>query len=248
MDQLLESILSLNSGGANQDDSLIAPPGRQSAFEQGDYKYVRGLRVGSTTSGNLGSGETYPSTLEVSAYYTWNGSAWVSSSAPTGATTARGTFEDRDEGAVYYAVYNASGNHAVLKFVKSERSIYEILKWSGLNFSATKYISITKINNYLILTDKTNPPRCFNVTTISAYKSTLGSNFSEYHISFAKWPPLAPPVATSFGAAGNTQIATGFYNSVTGTFTLEAYGQHGPHQAYLYPLRTQPLTRMNTFA
>ena len=210
-DQLFESILSLNSGGANQDDSLIAPPERQSAFEQGDYLYARGLRIGSTASGNLGAGETYKSTLEVSSYWAWNGSAWASTSAPSGTTIVRGQFIDLDEGAIYYAVYNGSGNHAVLKFVKSERKIYEILKWSGLNFSATKYISMTKINNYLILTDKTNPPRCFNVTTIYSYKYTLGSNFSEYHISFAKWPPLAPPVATSFGASGNTQIATGLF-------------------------------------
>lgn len=184
-------------GGMNQDSSLL----KAGEEFQTDYRYARNVRIGSSIENNTGDVENLPSTLEINTYLTWNGSAWISGSAPAGTNVARGEFRDKDEGALYWAVYNSNGNHQILKFVKAERQIYEILQWTGLNFGATNIISMAKISDFLILTckdngfnDVPNPPRCMDTTSIYDLKITLGSSFSEYHISFAKWPPLAPPV------------------------------------------------------
>lgn len=197
-------------GGLNTDDSLISPGGRDNPFENGDFRYSRNVRIGSSIEDNIGAIENLPSTLEINNYNVWNGSAWVAGAAPAGTNLARGIFEDKDEGALYWAVYNSNGNDQILKFVKATRTIYELLTWTGLNFDSKRWISICKINNYLIITDKINPPRVVK-TDIYVLRATLGAAFSEYHISFAKWPPLAPAFVLTFGAVGNLQIQTGLF-------------------------------------
>lgn len=196
-----ESILML-AGGLNQDDSLISPPlnrtpqGNANPFENGDYLYARNVRVGSSVENNTGGAELIPSTLLIDNYYAWNGSAFISSSPPAGNFTAIGKLEDRSEAKVYYCCYNSSSNHVILMFDKIERKIYEMLLWSGLNFDPQYPVQMAKNNKYVGLSDKNNPPRMFDATDIYKLKQTLGSNFSEFHLTLVKWAPLAPPVVT----------------------------------------------------
>lgn len=216
-----KEILLAPFGGINQDDSLISPPRGDNPFNKGDYRYARNARIGSSDQDNTGGAENFPSTLEISDYYEWNGSAWVTVSIPAGNNKCIGVREDFDEGAVYYSVYNSNGNHQILKFVKTERRIYELLKWSGLNFAITNVISIARVSTYLVVTckspgenDVVNPPRLINTANIYNLKYTLGSNFSEYHISLAKWPPLAPLTirAVHFDyTGGNVMLNNGIF-------------------------------------
>lgn len=217
---MAQEIILAPLGGLNQDDSLITPPSGQSAFDQGDYRYSRNLRIGSSDEDNTGGAEILPSTLEISDLYEWNGSAWVIGSALTGTSKSIGEREDHDEGAVYYAVYNSNGDHCILKFVKSERKIYQLLKWSGLNFALTNIVSLSRVSQYLVITCRgdgddgnVNPPRVINTTTIADLKFTLGADFSEYHISFAKWPPLAPPYIECITpvSPGNKMLQIGLF-------------------------------------
>lgn len=216
-------------GGANQDDSALAvTPGEGglSAFTQGDYRYALNMRIGATFKNNDGSGENLPSTLPITNYFVWNGSAFVASSAAAGTNTAINKYEDRSEGKVYWVVKNSNNNHAILMYVKSEQKIYELLRWSGLNIS--NFVSLAKINKYLILTDGNpsdgsgNPPRIIDVTDIYKLKYTLDQPvapyvdpfFREYHISFAKWPPLLPMVLNNVAFAptnGSIFISKGIY-------------------------------------
>lgn len=188
-------------GGINQDDSLISPPSGQSTFDRGDYTYGRNVRIGSSVENNTGGTETLPSSLEIDDYYVWDGAAWVTGTIPAGTNKCRGLREDFDENCIFYAVYNSNEDHQILKFDKTTRRIYELLKWSGLNFAATNIISMARVNKYLVFTCReagfdgnVNAPRVVNTDTIHETKYNLSSNFSEYHISFAKWPPLAPPI------------------------------------------------------
>jgi len=85
--------------------------------------------------------------------------------------------------------------------VKHENKIYELLKWSGLEFDT--FISVCKISKYLIFTDNINPPRIIDVENIHILKYTLGVDFSEFHISFAKWAPLMPPMVKAYTSETN---------------------------------------------
>lgn len=200
--------------GINQDDSLFVPPpgsGGISPFEQGDYRYALNARIGSSIEDNSSSVENFPSTLLIDNYWVWDGSAFVAGSAPVGTNTALNKFEDREANKVYWFVHNSSGNHQILMFVKYERKIYEILNWSGLNFTLTNTVSSCKINKYLIFTDYNSAPRIVDTEDVYKLKFTLGSNFSEYHISFAKWAPIMPPLVTADQTDINPFMAEGAF-------------------------------------
>jgi hypothetical protein len=195
------------SGGLQFDESILnTPPANNgvSSYQTGDYRYLLNMRNGSSIADNVGSPEFIASTYNDAGYYAWNGTEFASTSIPSGTHTALSKFEDKAKGKVYYCVYNTSGNHTVLCYVKSLRRSLEMLKWSGLNFNPLYYPSMCKIGKYLIITDKLNPIRILKVDgdadlgytdAIYELKRVLAGNFSEFHISFAKWPPLAPPVA-----------------------------------------------------
>ncbi len=213
-----ESILA-PSGGMNSDDSSLNPnkgDGGISRFQAGDYRYALNARIGSSTQANVGALENIASTLEVSNYYYWDGAAWQVGTAPSGVNIARGRCEDISNGRVFWPVYNDGGDHTILMWVKKERRIYEILKWSGLNFNAQSQVSMCLINKYLTLVDgiatTSNPPRMVNVDEVYDTKFILGSNFSEYHISLAKWAPLQPPLPLlNEGATVNEVAGHGMY-------------------------------------
>lgn len=216
MPDRLTSILSA-FGGLNTEDSLL---NAVDAFQQGDYRYARNTRIGSSTEDFTGAVENFPSTLLVNNYSYWdyNAVAWVVGSAPAGTNIAKGYLSDKHIGVVIWAVYNSNGNHQILAYYKATRTIYEVLKWSGLNFSATAFISICRVNSYYVLTDGINHPRiiCYGNSVITQntfdLKARLGSNFSEYHISFAKWAPLAPPsVWSSFTGTQNDYLTKGIF-------------------------------------
>lgn len=210
-------------GGLNQEDGAYNfPPesGGISPYAQGDYRYALNLRIGSSAGINNGAGENIQSTLQVTgAYYKWDGGtvSWVLGSPPAGTNVAINKYEDRAEGKVYWFVKNSNGNDLILMWVKSERKIYELIQWSGLHFS--NFISCWKINKYLQFTDGNpedltgNPPRMIDVTDIYKLKATLASNLSEYHISFAKWAPVAPPQIDAVVGLpdGNVFISKGVY-------------------------------------
>lgn len=202
------------TGGINQDDSLFVPPpgsGGISPFAQGDYRYALNARIGSSIEDNSSSVENFPSTLLINNYWVWDGSAFVSGSAPSGTNTAINKFEDRETNKVYWFVHNSNGNHQILMFVKYERKIYEILNWSGLNFDTSKRVSSCKISKYLIFTDYNSAPRIVDVEDVYKLKYTLGVNFSEFHISFAKWAPIMPPLVTAYESEENDFMAEGAF-------------------------------------
>lgn len=199
----LESIFSA-SGGLNQDDSLIAPPNRQSLFEAGDYLYARNVRIGSSIENNTGAVENFPSTLEVTDFQTWDGSAWIQSTAPSGKCI--GKKEDKTNGCFYYIVRVDATRGLILKFVKSTKSIYCLLDW---NFAfPDAWVSMTLIGQYVVFTDKVNGPRIIDTTSVYKLKSTLGNNFSEFHISFSKWAPSAPADVYADTAHTNEYLKT----------------------------------------
>lgn len=184
------------AGGMAQDSSELNPDPNNngiSVFEQGWYRYARNCRIGSTSKNNVGAVENIASTLLNSTYYTWDGAAFVSGSAPAGTNTAIGRREDVGGGKIYWCVHNSNLDHQILMFSKTDNKIYELLKWSGLNFDLQHRVSMAQINNFMGITDYYNPPRIFDLTTIYSLKNTLGSNFSEFHISFLKWAPAPPP-------------------------------------------------------
>lgn len=198
------------SGGMNQDDSILTPPpgtAGHSLFGQGDYRYARNARIGSTNSNHDGAIENIPSTLEVEYGYEWDGAAFVAASPPTGVNLPRGRYEDEVRGHVYVAIQNDGGDDLIYRYERSSGQIKAMLRWTGLNFAASNIIAMTMINQFLIITCKDegadgdrNPPRIFDVNddsdnAVYKLKFTLAAHFQEFHISFAKWAPLAAPVA-----------------------------------------------------
>lgn len=204
------------SGGLNTEDSPLNASNNNaghSLYESGDYLYALNARIGNSFGVNAGAVENIPSTLLISSFLEWNGSAWVAASGPqpAGPNVAVGRYEDHTEGKVYWFVKNAVGADAIMMFVKSEQKIYQLIRW-GFNFG--KYVSAAKINKYLIFTDGKpsdgtgNPPRIVDVTSIYTLRYTLGTNFSEYHVSFVKWAPVLPPIISDTGQSDGSIFIT----------------------------------------
>lgn len=212
-------VLLFAGGGIDQESSTIninPESDGGSDFLRGSYRYALNCRIGASYGTNNGAVENIPSTLLISNYFVWSGSAFVSGSAASGTNGALSKYEDRSEGKVYWFVKNSNGHDSILMYVKTEQKIYELIRWDHFNFG--NFISVTKINKYLIFTDGNpadgtgNPPRMIDVSTIYTLFNTLGANFSEYHISFSKWLPVAPPIIDNSGQAnGNVFIAKGVY-------------------------------------
>lgn len=185
-------------GGMNQDDSIIAPTPKyagRNAFSEGDYKYLLNARVGSSNSDNFGDVETIKGTVEVTTYMVRSaGKKWAAGTRPTGTERVLGKYTDGETQRLFYAVYNANGDHCIRFYDPYYNAVFELLKWSGLNFESTYFVSMAMIDNWLSFTDRENDPRLVDVNTITDLKNQLGSDFREYHISFHKWAPVMPPV------------------------------------------------------
>lgn len=126
-------------------------------------------------------------------------------SLPAGTEKVVGTLEDKEFLKYYYAVWNSNGDHTIRVYDLTTDVVYELLKWSGLNFTSTSFVKMAKLDNWLAFTDRVNPPRLIDVDSITDLYNQLGSEFREFHISFHKWAPTVPPVPRIFydGATNN---------------------------------------------
>lgn len=185
-------------GGMNQDDSVINPtPGYagRNAFGEGDYKYLLNARVGSSKSDNFGDVETIKGTTEITSYMVRSaGKKWAAGTRPTGTEKVVGKFENKETQELFYAVYNSNGDHCIRFYNPFYNAVFELLKWSGLNYTTSTFVKMAMIDNWLATTDRESPPRLMDINTITDLKNALGSSFREYHISFHKWAPVMPPV------------------------------------------------------
>lgn len=212
-------------GGMNQDDSPLNFPQDNagvSMFEQGDYRYARNVRIGSTSENNRGALENVPSTLSIDTYLIWNGSVWTSGSPPAGTNTSIGKCEDIKNRCIYEFIWNSNGDHLIMRVSRSDRR--ELLRWNGLNFKQSHIISSWIIGPYLCFTSKqtgdivsnspqavANPPRIIDYTDIFQMKADLGSDFQEFHISYAKWAPQSPPVIKQAASDQSEYLEEGIY-------------------------------------
>lgn len=198
------------SGGMNQDDSLVNPSddmAGHNAFEAGDYLYALNLRD------SYGDKQNVKGTQEITAYYVRSAGAWVSGTRPLGTEKVIGKYTNNEFRRVYYAVYNSNANHCIRYYDSATQRVYELLKWNGLNFSSTMFVKMAMIDNWLCLTDRVNAPRLMDVDTISDLYNSLTQefppvyNFREFHISFVKWAPLAPPILRRYydGSTNNIE-------------------------------------------
>lgn len=118
---------------------------------------------------------------------------------PDGTNRTIGRYEDREFQQVYFCNYNSNGDHTICRYDKAQNAIYELLKWDGLNFSEGAFVKMAKLDNWMAFTDRENAPRLIDVDDISDVFTDLGeSDFREFHISFHKWSPIAPPVPRVF--------------------------------------------------
>ena len=211
----IEPCVFIPLGGMNQDDGYFNPApdaeGR-SAFEQGDFRYAQNVRTGISNSDNIGDAEILVSSLKVTTYKVWNGASWVGGSIPTGDNFPVGKHEDKQLRKVFFIRYNSNNQHTICEYRIQERAVYELLCWDGLKLAAKGYVSMTRIGNYLIFTDNKNKPRIIDFTNIYSLKSTLGLKFCEFHISFSKWAPVAPPTLRGFVIGdGVPELAKGLF-------------------------------------
>lgn len=123
----------------------------------------------------------------------------VLSSRPSGTEKVIGKYEDKEFLKLYYAVYNSSGNHCIRYYDKTTDAVYELLKWSGLNFTVNSFVKLAKLDNWMSFTDRLNSPRLIDVDTIGdLFLELTSAEFREFHISFHKWAPIMPPVIKKY--------------------------------------------------
>jgi hypothetical protein len=133
-----------------------------------------------------------------------SGEAWVFENRPSGTEKVVGKYEDHEFLRLYYCVRNSNNNHAIRYWDKRSNKIFEILRWSGLDFN--NFVKMSKIDNWLALADRKNINRLIDVDTIADTAILLGTGFRDFHISFHKWAPIgAPLVGLSYdGVTNNT--------------------------------------------
>lgn len=128
---------------------------------------------------------------------------------PSGRNKTIGKYEDLEFQDVWRCNWNENGNHTITRWDVLSNSIFEILRWSGLNWTEGMFVKMAKLDNWMAFTDKINPPRLIDVNAISDLFNTLGAdNFREFHISHHKYAPVMPPVLRIFydGAINNYEI------------------------------------------
>lgn len=131
---------------------------------------------------------------------------WTAGVKPVGTEKVIGKYENVEFNKLYYCVHNSNGDHTIRYLDPAAGRIYEIMRWSGLNFRSTDFVKMSMIDTWLGITDRYNNPRLMDVNEISALFNTLTStNFREYHISFHKWAPVMPPILKAYydGATNN---------------------------------------------
>lgn len=155
--------------------------------------------IGLQVAGYSGLGNT----VEVNEFKVFD---WISGARPSGTERVIGKLENKEFNLLFYHVYNSAGNHCIRYYDPVVGRIYELLKWSGLSYQSSYFVSMAMIDNYIGFTDRNNSPRLVDFYSISDLYITLGSDFREYHISFHKWAPVTPIVVR------------GYYDTVTNNY------------------------------
>lgn len=161
---------------------------------------------------------------------------YVTGVAPTGNEVVIGKLEDAETLNVYYAVYNSDGNHCLRYYNYPDNCVYELLRWSGLNFESNYFIKLAKLDNWISFTDRENSPRLINVNQITDLHLALGNDeFREFHISFHKWAPVMPPVLRGY-YDGSTDNRDKFDNKVIQIayrykYQGNIFSRYSPHSA-----------------
>lgn len=127
------------------------------------------------------------------------------STRPPGNEKVIGKYEDYEFQRLYYCVWNSLGNHCIRYWDAVNNHIVEVLQWEGLNWESDYFVKMAKLDNWMAITERQNPPRLFDVDTISGLKAELGDEFREFHISFHKWAPTVPAIPRIYydGATNN---------------------------------------------
>jgi len=169
-------------GGANSDDAPKLLP-------EGDYLPSYNIRTGSTGENKRGSAESVRGNLLVN--YTF----------PSGTTNkVIGSYEDIEDNAIYYFVYNSSAYHRILRYNGHSSDITEVLVWSGLEFQQIPVIDdITKQGEFLVWIDQNGLQREINVE-----RAITGDYESASDIAttlYKKAPNREPAVLRQWNAA-----------------------------------------------
>jgi hypothetical protein len=128
-------------GGMNSDHAPKLLP-------EFDYLTSYNVRSGSSDDNKKGAVESI------------RGTSLVNYSLPAGNNQVVGSYEDREDNAIYYFLYNSNSNHNILRFNGSDSTVDQILESSILDLTSTALItSITKIGNLLLWVDRNGKQR-----------------------------------------------------------------------------------------
>lgn len=130
---------------------------------------------------------------------------WITGTKPAGTEKVIGKLENKEFNQLFYCVYNSNNNHCIRYYDPKAGAIFELLRWSGLEFATTYFESMAMVDNFLALTDRKNSPRIIDVNTIGDLFLIMdrANFFREYHISFHTWAPTLPPVLRVYWDAVN---------------------------------------------
>jgi len=127
---------------------------------------------------------------------------------PDGDERVVGRYEDHEFLRLYYCVYNSNMNHSIRYFDVVSGNIYQLVQWSGLNYTETSHVKMSKLDNWLSMTDRSNPPRLINVDTIADFADQLLDSIREFHLSYHKWSPVSAPIVKKYydGVTNNSEL------------------------------------------
>jgi hypothetical protein len=130
---------------------------------------------------------------------------WGEAQKPAGSNRAIGKYEDEE---FLTAWKCTTDTDAIQYYDLVADAVYEVLKWTGLNWGPDSFVKCAKLDNWMALTDRTNAPRLIDTDTISELFKSLGDNFREFHISFHKWSPVGAPIVKRYydGSTDNSDI------------------------------------------
>ena len=118
---------------------------------------------------------------------------------PEGDEKVIGRLEDAEFQRLYYCVWNSNNDHCIRYYDPLQNAIFELLRWSGLNFQSSSFVKLARLDNWIAFTDRINSPRLIDVNYIGELYAILGdTNFREFHISFHKWAPTMPPITRAY--------------------------------------------------
>ena len=132
-------------------------------------------------------------------------------SMPAGTNKAVGSVADETSNQIYFAVYNSSNNHLIVRYDANAKKAYKVYQSSVLQFSKDGFVQMTIVRNsntdiLLYLTDGLTSPKKINATRAEqslagngGYPSAFLNGTNEeklLYITVAKQPPLAPPTIT----------------------------------------------------